>query len=420
MTQQPLISFHQIERKEMPYYYDFAAAIEQVKNTLYEKTGQTYYIYESDEDWQLIYKMLEHMLQTKATDIEVIAPIFDHIAGRKISGMNEGNYSISSNETNNLLYFPKHDAAYASIHIFQSHTDYPQDFIFAPNDESALSFVRDMMEATRTFMMNGITVMTDTEDGLEQTQEKITNQIHRKDVIMEESIKKTIFRAIDEFFDGGSTFFHTYNIPYKRGILLYGNPGNGKTTLVKSIAGSVKAPVIYWQITEFTSSYSIDEVFQTAKRMAPVILIIEDIDSMPEESRSVFLNALDGATSKDGIFLIGTTNYPERIDPALINRAGRFDRAYEIKQPDEAQRENYLIQKKIDQFIGTETIEDIAHKTKGLSIAQLNELYMSMALEWHYDKRVDVDKIIAELKENHRRTMKKDWETDEFEERVGF
>jgi hypothetical protein len=121
------------------------------------------------------------------------------------------------------------------------------------------------------------------------------------------------------------TFFKEYQLPYKRGILLYGKPGNGKTTLVKSIAGSVKAPVAYWQITENTCSDSIQEVFQAAANLAPMILVIEDIDAMPQRARSYFLNILDGATSKEGIFLIGTTNYPEQIDPALMNRAGRFD-----------------------------------------------------------------------------------------------
>jgi SpoVK/Ycf46/Vps4 family AAA+-type ATPase len=57
-----------------------------------------------------------------------------------------------------------------------------------------------------------------------------------------------------------------------------------------------------------------------------MVLVIEDIDSMPEGVRSYFLNTLDGVTSKEGIFLIGTTNYPEKIDPGLMNRGGRFDR----------------------------------------------------------------------------------------------
>lgn len=310
--------------------------------------------------------------------------------------------------------------AYCQINIFQSHTDYPHEFILSPNDEKILCFIRDMAEKERKFMLDGITVLTDTEDGLERAKEEISVQIHRNDVLLDNDVKKDIFRSIDEFFSKSSTFFQTYQIPYKRGILLYGSPGNGKTTLVKSIAGSVDAPVIYWQITEFTSSYSIDEVFRTAIKMAPVILIIEDIDSMPYECRSVFLNTLDGATTKEGIFLIGTTNYPEKIDPALINRAGRFDRAYEIKQPNEQLRKNYLLKKRVDRFVGEKMIDELAKMTKGLSIAQLNELYMSLALEWHYDKKVNPEKIIDSLLENQRKTLKQDWEIDDFENRLGF
>ena len=159
-----------------------------------------------------------------------------------------------------------------------------------------------------------VMIFTDTKEGMEANRELITQSVSRDEVTMENALKTEIFRMIDEFFSQDRSFFQTYRIPYKRGILLYGKPGNGKTTLVKSIAGSTKAPIAYWQITEFTHSSSIEEVFAAAVRMAPMVLVIEDIDSMPERARSYFLNVLDGATSKEGVFLIGTTNYPEKID----------------------------------------------------------------------------------------------------------
>ncbi|MEI3613890.1 ATP-binding protein [Pseudogracilibacillus sp. SO30301A] len=415
-----LIKFTEIDRETMPHYYDYAIAIEKVVKTLYDKTGRTFKIYSSEDGFEELNSAIIQMLKNNSPDIEVVSPIFDHISARKIHYIDNEDYFISYSDENNLIYFEKYQVAYATITIYQSHADFPLEFFFAVDDESILTFIKEMIDKERKFMLHGITVLTDTEDGLERSKEDITKQIHRDEVLLADNVKKDIFRSIDEFFSKSGTFFKMYDIPYKRGILLYGNPGNGKTTLVKSIAGSVEAPVVYWQITEYTSSYSIDEVFQTTKKLAPVILIIEDIDSMPYECRSFFLNTLDGATTKEGIFLIGTTNYPEKIDPALINRAGRFDRAYEIKQPGIELRREYLMNKKVVQFVDENKIDYIAEKTKGLSIAQLNELYMSMALEWHYEKKVDVDKIIEELKENHKKTMKQDFEMEDYDEKLGF
>lgn len=403
----------------IPHYYDYAVAIDKVKELFIEKLGFDLKLYESEEGLE-IDDTIEQILSRNEADIEILASVYDAVGTSAITYNNTEKYVIKASLTNNIFYFPNYEVAIVKIPIYQSHMEYEREFTFARNDEALLSFLNFITEKQREFMLDGINVLTDTEDGLERSREQITYQIKREDILLEEDVKTDIYRSIDEFFLKSGAFFKAYNIPYKRGILLYGSPGNGKTTLVKSIAGSVAAPVVYWQITEYTSSYSIKEVFSTVTKMAPMILIIEDIDSMPEEVRSVFLNTLDGATSKEGIFLIGTTNYPEKIDPALINRAGRFDRAYEIKQPDEALRNEYLHKKGLIQFLDAAALAQLAKQTKGLSIAQLNELYMSVALQWHYEQQVDIEKIVKDLQENQRRTIRQDWETEEYAGRLGF
>lgn len=419
-NKQPLITFENINRKAFPHYYDYATAVHTIKGILTDRLGKDFKQFSTEVEIEEVENTLEQLIAQNTGEVELLATVYDHVASTVIKDTNEGKYKVTPTLINNIFYFPMYDVALVKIPIYQSHEDYEEDFIFAKNDECLLEFLNYMTEKQRDHMIEGIHVLTDTEDGLERENEQITQQISREDVLLEDHVKTDIFRSIDEFFLKSGAFFKQYDIPYKRGILLYGSPGNGKTTLVKSIAGSVSAPIVYWQITEYTSSYSIQEVFTSVIKMAPMILVIEDIDSMPIESRSVFLNTLDGATSKEGIFLIGTTNYPEKIDPALINRAGRFDRAYEIKQPDDHLRSDFLQKRNFSQFVDDQTLESLTKKTKGLSIAQLNELYMSIALQWHYEKEVDVDKIVSDLQENHKRTMKQDWETDEYTDQVGF
>jgi transitional endoplasmic reticulum ATPase len=68
-------------------------------------------------------------------------------------------------------------------------------------------------------------------------------------------------------------------------------------------------------------------VFERARREAPCLLVLEDLDSLiTDRNRSFFLNELDGLEGNDGLFLIGSTNHPERLDGSLSNRPSRFDR----------------------------------------------------------------------------------------------
>lgn len=73
--------------------------------------------------------------------------------------------------------------------------------------------------------------------------------------------------------------------------------------------------------------YSIDQIFTLARRTAPCYLVFEDLDSVvSDEVRSYFLNAVDGIAKNDGVFMVGSTNHLDRLDPGIAKRPSRFDR----------------------------------------------------------------------------------------------
>lgn len=420
-TKNFLINFKDLDQQTNQHYYDQAIAIHAVKEQIEKKTGLIFYLYDNNEDNSEIWDTLEDDLMLYPNRIQLFDYVFDSLETGKITYEEEkAEFVVKPALSNAIYYYHEYQVALCKIPIYQSHEDCECELVFASNEDSLIRFLNYVNERQRGRQEGYVDVFTDEKRGLKRQRVKITQMVEREDVLLENELKKQIYRFIDEFFKDNGYFFQKYNIPYKRGILLYGKPGNGKTTLVKSIAGSISAPVIYWQITEHTDSESIKEIFRTIFKLAPVVLVIEDIDSMPKSTRSYFLNTLDGAVSKEGIFLIGTTNYPEKIDPALINRAGRFDRAYELKAPGENLRKDYLRKRKVDQFISDEQLDEVVRRSEEFSFAQLNELYTSIALEWHYENEVNIENVISELQLSNKKSQKRDWFADPNTGKVGF
>jgi SpoVK/Ycf46/Vps4 family AAA+-type ATPase len=154
-------------------------------------------------------------------------------------------------------------------------------------------------------------------------------------------LKQDILDDLKQFFVSHA-LYDQYGIPWKRGILFVGPPGNGKTHAVKAIINSLAQPCLY--VKSFRAEYRTDEdnirhVFERARKSAPCILVLEDLDSLlTQQNRSFFLNELDGFAANVGIVTLATTNHPERLDPSILDRPSRFDRKHPFDLPELPER----------------------------------------------------------------------------------
>lgn len=169
------------------------------------------------------------------------------------------------------------------------------------------------------------------------------------DVILDQAKKNALINDVDSFFNG-EKHYKEFSVPWKRGIIFYGPPGNGKTISLKALMHSLSTrsnPSVELLYVKSFNSFmgpeaSIAAIFQKARALAPAILVFEDIDSLVSVSvRSYFLNAVDGLESNHGILMVGTTNHLERLDPGIANRPSRFDRKYFFDVPDWDERVQY-------------------------------------------------------------------------------
>jgi hypothetical protein len=164
-------------------------------------------------------------------------------------------------------------------------------------------------------------------------------------LILQGTLKEDILSDLHHFFTSHSIYQH-YHIPWKRGILFIGTPGNGKTHMVKALINILNQPCIYvknFKSRGVESDESISAVFAKARNAAPCLLVLEDLDALLSDvNRSFFLNELDGFASNEGVVVLATTNHPERLDAAILERPSRFDRKYHFNLPEMAERAQYI------------------------------------------------------------------------------
>lgn len=207
-------------------------------------------------------------------------------------------------------------------------------------------------------------------------------------LVLAESLRTQLVTDLERFF-ASRELYRELDVPWKRGALFIGPPGNGKTLTIRALAKHLKVPVFY--VKSFAGHHNphhgIGAVFQRARQSPGCMMVLEDLDTLISEyNRSFFLNELDGFALNDGLCIIATTNHPEALDAAIIDRPSRFDRKYHFTLPAKLERHrmiNRWFANRVERARPTEsTIAQVAADTEGFSFAYLKELCVSAAMEW--------------------------------------
>lgn len=198
-----------------------------------------------------------------------------------------------------------------------------------------------------------------------------------------------------------------------RGVLLAGHPGTGKTLLARAVAGESQVPFFHVSASEFVEMFvgvgasRIRDAFQTARKAAPAIMFIDEIDAVGrqrgaglgggnderEQTLNQILVELDGFDNDTNVIVLAATNRPDVLDPALL-RPGRFDRRVMLDLPDRQDRKAILeIHSKDKPFAKNIDLDMVASRTPGFSGADLANLMNEAAIHTARANRKKIEQL---------------------------
>ncbi len=219
-----------------------------------------------------------------------------------------------------------------------------------------------------------------------------------EDVAGYEPVKQEIKEVVDFLKNPGKFAEIGARIP--RGVLLVGPPGTGKTLIARAVAGEAGVPFVAITGSDFMEMFvgvgaaRVRDLFQTARKQAPAIIFIDEIDSIGrkrgaglggghderEQTLNQMLAEMDGFESGDGVVMIAATNRPDILDPALL-RPGRFDRQIMVPLPTLEERIDILkVHFRSKKIADDVRIDLVARGTPGMSGADLANLVNEAAL----------------------------------------
>jgi len=237
-------------------------------------------------------------------------------------------------------------------------------------------------------------------------------------IVLDAETKKEI-KANTVDFLRRSDEWSKYGIPLRRGILLAGEPGTGKTIICRALMAVAEGITC---IT--TSSYTLDdddyitELYELAEDLSPCIVFIEDIDLIGQNRMEFgyqrgpallsLLSVMDGVEEQREVVTIATTNCLDTLDKALSERPSRFDRVIKLSRPSIEQRIE-LVRRLCEKIpLDDETQEYIAGKTENCTPAQLQEIIYSLVIQYSAEhsellvNKADIDRAISRINDKNR------------------
>lgn len=211
------------------------------------------------------------------------------------------------------------------------------------------------------------------------------------DIALPDSTRDAIIAHTTRFLSRAPTL-EPHGISPRRGLLLTGKPGTGKTLVCKALMNtSPGITCIVAHTGSLMHPVFVDELYKVAADLSPSIVFLEDIDLVGQgrirshyssaDALSRLLFALDGVQDCRNVVTVATTNWLEILDEALADRPSRFDRVISIDPPDAAQRRNYLTYLARQLPLPPDILEHLVESTAGLTPAQIQEVVHSAAIE---------------------------------------